>query len=111
MSARTPAPSPPARFAFCKDGQEIIAIEDRSKGVFSIVGVPTLMNTESTVTLVAPVAGKFGFARASYKGKTGVCFHTDGAEVTRRLIVAAHNSGRAAAVIEGNYLFIDLVIA
>jgi hypothetical protein len=100
--------SPLGRFAFADaSGQEIIAIEDRGSGVFAIVGV----RTQNIVRLTAPVRGTQGFARVKYAGNTGVCHDKGGAEVTRRLIVAAHNRGMAVAVTTGDYLFVTLNIA
>jgi hypothetical protein len=99
---------PLVRFAFFDEaGQEIIAIESRGSDMFAIVGV----RSEKKVRLAAPVRGSPGFARVEYAGKTGVCRAIGGADVTRRLIVAAHNRGVAAAVTMGHYLFVVLHIA
>ena len=96
------------RFAFVDAGdQEIITIEDRGSGVLAIVGV----KTRNVIRLTAPVRGAQGFARVHYAGKTGVCYDIGGAEVTRNLIVAAHNRGVAVAVTTGSYLFVTLDIA
>lgn len=86
------------------EGLVIIALEDRGRGVFALVGVPG----QSSIELSAPQKGLPGFARATYNDRVGVCHISGGAEATLRFIVAAHNQGVTVAVPIGRYLFAKL---